>query len=135
MALLTALALAGCGSTGEGMEAVSGTVTYKGKPVTTGMISFQPVDPKGRVATSAIGPDGSYTLQTENPSDGALPGQYTVVISAIQTDEGPPPDFINPKAPKPKSLIPAKYGKPTDSGLTATVNEGESNVIPFDLKD
>ncbi len=117
------------------MEAVSGTVTYKGKPVPRGTISFQPVDPNGRIATAAIQPDGTFTLQTENPGDGALPGQYNVVISAREGDDEPPPDFAVAGAPRPKSLVPEKYGNPPTSGLTATVEEGESNEISFDLTD
>ena len=46
-------------------------MTYEGKPVPKGTITFQADDPKGRNATGQIDPDGNYTLQTEKPGDGA----------------------------------------------------------------
>jgi hypothetical protein len=120
----------GCGSRGPEMASVSGTVTYKGAPVPMGTVTFQPVEPaKGRAATGAIQPDGSYTLQTENPDDGALVGDYRVSISA--RDEVVL-DYRPAKPVPPKLLVPEKYEDPATSGLTATVKSGR-NRIPFEL--
>ena len=60
---------------------VSGTVTYNGKPLEKGTISFVPDDPKGVGATGAI-ENGSYTLSTGGNSDGARAGKYKVTITA-----------------------------------------------------
>ncbi len=52
--LLVFLGLIGmaCGrDEGPELAPVSGTVTYKGKPVTEGIVSFQPVSPDGSPAT------------------------------------------------------------------------------------
>ena len=128
---LSAMAPMACGSTGPGMAQVSGKVTYKGNPVTKGTITFQATSPGGRNATGMIDPGGYYRLQTENPSDGALVGDYVVVISA-RDDEVL--DYI-PKTPvPPKYLVPAKFEDPKTSGLKATVKSG-SNPIDFELKD
>jgi hypothetical protein len=128
---VAALALTACGSTGPGMAQVSGKVTYNGNPVTKGTVSFQSTTPDGRNATGMIDPDGSYRLQTENPGDGALVGDYIVVISAR---DNPILDYI-PKTPvAPKLLVPAKFENPATSGLKATVKSG-SNPIDFPLKD
>jgi len=120
-----------CGSTGPGMAQVSGKVTYQGKPVPLGTITFLTKAPDGRNATGLIGPDGSYRLQTENPGDGALIGDYNVTISA--RDE-PVLDYIPKKPVPPKLLVPEKFEKPATSGLTAGV-KGGSNPIDFNLKD
>ena len=60
---------------------VSGTVTYNGKPLEKGEISFVPDDPTGVGATGTI-ENGSYTLSTGGNKDGARAGKYKVTISA-----------------------------------------------------
>lgn len=130
-AAILALASAGCGSGGPAMARVSGKVTYKGQPVTKGLITFQAASPDGRNATSPIGPDGSYNLQTEAPGDGAQLGDYTVAVS---TREEEVLDYIPTKPVPPKRSTPEKYEDPKTSGLTATV-KGGSNTQNFDLTD
>ena len=124
---------------------VTGNVTYAGKPVASGMITFNPETPDGgRVATGTIR-DGYYSLMTMSPDDGALPGSYKVTIQAKSEDESVRVDAKkgggsrNPAniikvARAAKDLIPAKYNSIKDSDLTAVVKE-QSNSIPFDLKD
>jgi len=118
-------------SGGSGLSSVSGKVTYKGKPVPKGTVAFQSTKPDGRNATGAILEDGSYTLQTENPGDGALPGDYNVTISAR---DDVILDYQPLKPVPPKRLAPAKYEQAETSGLKATVKSG-SNTINFDLTD
>src|SRR5205823_12586516 len=57
---LVSFALAGCGGGGPKTALVRGTVTYKGKPVPNGTVTFIPAS--GHHATGDIRPDGSYTL-------------------------------------------------------------------------
>lgn len=124
--------LSGCGSSGPEMASVSGKVTYNGQPVPKGTISFQTTDPDGRNATGMIQPDGSYELQTEQPGDGALLGNYRVSISAREEEEILM--YIPKKPVKPKLLIPEKYENPATSNLTAAVTSG-SNTHNFELTD
>jgi hypothetical protein len=120
-----------CGQSGPEMASVSGKVTYNGKPVPKGTISFVPVTQGGRNAVGEIGPDGSYKLQTEQPGDGAQLGDYKVTVSAHDEEVL---QYI-PKTPvKPKLLAPAKYENPNTTDLKATVKRG-SNPYSFDLKD
>jgi hypothetical protein len=120
-----------CGPSGPKMASVYGKVTYQGKPVTQGTVTFQASGTGGRNATGLIDSQGNYTLQTENPGDGALLGDYIVTIYA---HDEPVLDYT-PKTPiRPKLLVPAKYEKPESSGLKATIHGG-SNPIDFDLKD
>ena len=121
----------GCGSTGPGMAQVTGKVTYQGKPVPKGLVSFVATGPDGRNATGQIDESGNYRLQTENPGDGALTGDYNVSISAR---DDVILDYIPKKPIPPKYLAPAKYEDPAKSGLKATVKSG-SNSIDFPLAD
>jgi hypothetical protein len=142
------IAVLGCGDdTGIGKRyPVSGTVTYKGEPLASGRIEFEPADPaKGRPATGEIH-DGSYRLTTLTPDDGALPGDYKVTITAQQVDTSQVVKTIMEKGgggrqheiakaqQGAKNLIPAKYRLADTSGLTAKVEE-RSNTADFELKD
>jgi hypothetical protein len=130
LATLAFLSPIGCSPSGPEMARVSGKVTYQGKPVPKGTIAFIPVAPSGRNATGTLGADGTYTLQTENPSDGAILGEYQVTISAR---DDVVLDYVPAVPVKPKMLAPAKYENPETSGLKATVVRG-SNVFDFDLQ-
>ncbi|SIN67885.1 hypothetical protein SAMN05444166_0032 [Singulisphaera sp. GP187] len=84
-ALMTVLALVGCGEGAPSVSssttevAVHGTVKYKGQPVKDGSIRFDPanIQRKDAKAVSApIGPDGTYTIKTlqgENTISFTLP--------------------------------------------------------------
>ena len=123
------LAVAGCGASGPEMARVRGTVSYQGKPLTKGTITFVSTDEKRPNATSAIGADGSFDLQTVEPGDGAQLGDYVVTVSGIGTDEIL--DYIPKKPVENKSPIPLKYGAVDTSGLKQTVKSGRNH---FDIK-
>ena len=110
---------------------VNGKVTYNGKPVTKGTVSFVPTSPGRRNATGTLDPNGYYKLQTETAGDGAELGDYDVTI--FSHDE-PILDY-KPKVPvKPQPLVPTKYENPKTSGLKRTVKSG-SNTFDFELTD
>jgi hypothetical protein len=124
----------GCGRGASGLAIVKGKVTYKGKPVPNGTVNFNPVDGNKPSASGKIQPDGSYTLETflgSRPSPGAVIGQHTVVIVAMQDQEGILPEQ---RAALPPPIIPAKYTHPNTTDLKAEV-ETKENTIDFDLKD
>lgn len=137
LTLVAAVALAalpmasGCGRSGPEMGQVSGKVTYNGQPVPKGTVAFQSLSPEGRNATGTIGPDGTYTLQTEEPGDGALLGDYLVTVTAFEDEQVL--DYIPKKPVTPKRLVPEKYENPQTSNLKATVQSG-SNDIPLNLE-
>ncbi len=138
------LVAAGCGDDGLGKRyPVSGNVTYKDKPVASGSISFVPKTPEGRAASGEIH-DGNYTLTTQSPEDGALPGKYGVRIIAKEIDDSQvlanakggaanQMDVIKANNAA-KRLIPAKYELAETSGLEAEVEE-HSNTFDFTLTD
>ena len=108
---LVFLGLGGCGS-GPALFPVSGKVTYKdGKPVTAGFVMFEPVGQKIS-ARGEIQPDGSFQLGTYGNNDGAIEGEYKVLIA-------PPP---LPEEGKPRSpAIHPKYRNLESTPLKFTV--------------
>jgi len=158
-AIPVVVAVVGCGDSGglPRRYPVSGTVTYNGKPLERGNINFAPDDAKGRAAGGTIS-NGRYSLTTQDPDDGALPGKYRVSVVAKETDTSKvdlklkpgggtlseqeknamaaayPQKFAAKAAAVAKNLIPAKYSSPETSGLTYEVKE-QSNTADFPLTD
>lgn len=162
LTLPAAVVVLGCGD-GSGLPPryrVSGTVTHNGELLKRGAINFTPSGGNGRAAGGTI-VDGHYSLTTQDPDDGALPGDYKVSVIARESDpskvevqgvkKGIPrnlseaekkalaaayPQLIAGKAAiAAKNLIPAKYSSPETSGLTFEVKEQSNTTADFSLKD
>lgn len=85
---LACVALA-CGCRGDGYQTsiVTGTVTYKGKPVENLRIEFAPADgPKLKrpPATGITGPDGRYDLVRPGGKPGAVAGPNSVAFFMVE---------------------------------------------------
>jgi hypothetical protein len=79
LALLIFFAVGGCGS--QTYFPVSGSVTYKdGTPVTAGLVIFEPVSQKIS-ARGEIKADGTFQLGTHGDDDGAMEGEYKVLVA------------------------------------------------------
>jgi hypothetical protein len=120
--------LAGCGGGPQTAE-VKGKVTYKGKAVPNGTITFLPES--GPTATGELKPDGTYTLTTFRDGDGAIPGNYTVIIMAMQDTTSVLPES---RSALPPPIVPIKYTHQTTTDLRAEVKPGK-NTFDFDLVD
>lgn len=135
--VLAGLLLAGCGG-GSKNAAVSGTVTYKGKPVAKANVSFTPVDSKGLAAGGLTDASGYFTLGSLGANDGAAPGQYRVSVIARGPDRPPKPGETGSGMPGEMMpgdpVIPTKYFQPESSGLTFEVKRG-SNRFDIEIKD
>lgn len=141
LAAAALLVLAGC-SRGPDLAPVRGKVTLAGKPLPPceGRITFHPT--KGRLATAALEPDGSFVLTTFTQGDGALVGEHKVTIKATKINAAAPASIdeeiakANAKgpaiSPKVQWIIPARYLEIETSPLTADV-ERKDNVIDFDV--
>ena len=132
-ALLGLALILGCGPSYPKTIKVSGRVTYQGKPLTNGKITFGPVDQEeARPAWGALGEDGSFSLSTWRANDGARPGDYRVVVqSYVAPGPGVDPNTIYFGRGPPN--IPEKYFQFETSGLTATVNR-KSRHFEFNLE-
>jgi hypothetical protein len=127
---LILLMLPACGGSGLNTVPVSGRVTYKGVPLTSGTITFSPQDQaSGRAAWAYIDPGGRYSLTTVRMNDGALPGRYRVAVLAY--DEAR--EDADKTRGRGRPTIPEKYLDHETSGLTATV-ESRTTTLDFDLK-
>ena len=141
--LVFALAVSGgCGRANKlGTVPVSGKVTYKGQPVAVATVSFIPVG-DGRPATAITKAGGEYRLTTLD-SDGALPGQYTVLVrksevSLASTEPVSMEDALKLNSrppPPPKELLPAKYADATKSPIKYEVKAGQKNALDIQLAD
>jgi hypothetical protein len=109
---------------------VQGKVTYAGKPVPAGTITFQ--SDSGQAAVGEIQPDGSYRLGSFAKDDGAVLGHHRVMIVANTADPtkipGSSPGYVPPK-----DLVPRKYSQLETSGLEAEVSK-DKTTWDFDLK-
>jgi hypothetical protein len=118
------ISVAGCGPAGLKLYPVTGTVKFADGTVPQGefaRVTFQPtggaVDVKA--ASGDIQPDGSFQLMTIVPGDGALAGDYKVIVTVTKGY----PDMV--------SLIGSEYGNAQDTPLNATVKAGEPNHFDF----
>jgi hypothetical protein len=107
--MAAALLLAGCAGKGQ----VSGKVKYKGEPLPTGTITFY--DRANKTVSSAIGPDGSYSV--EPVAAGPVKVSVVMPMPIYMIGDKPPP------GPKPPTL-PAKYTDRDKSGLDLEVKSG-----------
>jgi hypothetical protein len=123
----------------KGTAHVSGQVTYKGKAVSGGAVTFYGED--GRVDSSPIDAEGNYTIAqaptgvvkaTVTPAQarkGQQPGKHSPGSKPV---EHPGKSQDPPKSGKPIDL-PPKYEDPTQSGLTFKVTGGKQTInIPLD---
>jgi hypothetical protein len=117
---------------------VTGTVTYNGQPVSDAMVTFIGGE---RGAIGRTDESGQIQMTTFEAGDGALPGNYKVMISKTVL-EGVPDEMGEGASPgeepamgEQKDLLPAKYKDANESGLTAEVGEGLPNEFHFELTD
>lgn len=110
----------GCSSF-ENAGTVSGTVRYKGQPLSEGSICF--VSDNGQSATGTIDPSGRYIVSR-------VPiGSAKVTVQVVHAGGPPPMSFA--AAPKPAQAtasgakIPLRYGVAATSGLRHSVTKGK----------
>ncbi|PQO39409.1 hypothetical protein C5Y96_02740 [Blastopirellula marina] len=135
MASASVMLCSGCfGQKGLETAPVSGVVTYNGKPLPYGRVSFRPE--AGSPATGAIQSDGSFSLSTYGNGDGAIVGTHQVSITATEADAGTMAEAAaNTEMAVPKSLIPKKYTSFSTSELTAEVVARGDNKFTLELRD
>ena len=110
----------GCG----GKLPFGGTVTYSddGSPVTRGTVILRTPT---FIAQGAIQEDGTYTIGTNNATDGLPPGTYQVTVVGTEDNIFLPANPNDVNSFTIAKLIPKvdpKFENPETSGLSATVD-------------
>ena len=130
--LVAALApLAVSCTSGPKLYPVKGQVFFGDKPTDGAQVVFHPAtgsDLNARRPSGVVGPDGTFTLSTFAPNDGAPAGSYIVAIVWLPKDAR-----ADWKTTELKNRLPDKYADPTQSNLRAEVKPGENNLEPFRL--
>jgi hypothetical protein len=115
-------AVAGCN---HGPASLSGKVTYRGKPVTTGTVYV--AGPDGVQAASAINPDGNYQVFA------VAAGPAKIGVISLKPPAAPPRATKRaPVASLPPPVagwfpIPDLYADPLKSGLTTDLKSGPND--------
>jgi hypothetical protein len=137
--LVASLLLAGCG-TKRPSATVSGTITYKGKPVNGAVLHLYPA--AGNAPEAAMLPvsqEGTFQV-----SD-VPPGEYKVVVQPSAATSSPSTKGLSPEMAKMKGRLeelkepatiqfPKKYQDRQTSTLTCTVGKG-TQALTLELKD
>jgi hypothetical protein len=119
----------GCGPD-RGRQALSGSVTFQGRPLKQGNITF--------LTTSGVpGPVGGALIRAGRfdipAAQGLEPGTYRVAISSpVPGGILTPEEKAAGASPKAKDLLPSKYN--TESSLTIVVEANRPNQFDFDLQ-
>jgi hypothetical protein len=120
-------ALAGC-NRGPERVPIKGTVTYQGRPVAEGSLTFVPSAADKNTMEGAMIVEGKYAFAA---GKGLFPGEYKVSISApaekAAAVSGPP------GAPRRmREAIPERYN--ADTTLTIDVTAAGSHEFDFNLQ-
>jgi hypothetical protein len=123
-----------------GTVPVGGKITYNGKPVEGAIVTFVG-EGDVRTATGKTMTDGTYQLMTLD-SLGAMPGTYSVLVDKAEVLPAPKAESMeeaarnaNKPLPKPKKLLPAKYGDAGKTPFNIEVKRGAKNNIDLQLAD
>jgi hypothetical protein len=76
----------GCGGRAKPVK-VEGIVTLDGKPLSGATVTFMPIGENGRTASGRTDTDGSFRLTTYRSDDGAVPGEYKVLVVVQKATE------------------------------------------------
>src|SRR5262249_22301487 len=126
--LLVALALVAClAGCGSGIYPVEGEVVWKdgspAKELQNSRVIFDLPEKQTR-ADGIIQADGTFRLTTNKPGDGALPGEYKVLIveGARKRLGGPDSTALAP------GFMDSRYSDPRTTDLKATVTTGPNRI-------
>jgi hypothetical protein len=119
---------------------VTGTVTWKGKPLEAATVVYVPVTPGVEAASGITDAAGRYRLTTYVAGDGAQAGEYHVKVSKydlkkatqeekqkfVSIEEEQKMVFARDELPTPpaKNTLPKKYESESTSGIGHTVTKG-----------
>jgi hypothetical protein len=144
LVMFVVLGLAGCSGRPSTIY-IEGTIRHEGQPVENATVVFMPEGGQGHPASGVTDVEGVFVLTTFEQGDGAIRGEYRVVIMKNEGRPGPPPPIeagdeksitehykaimINKKR---KPLLPLVYSTYERTPLRWTVSSTDKKV-DFDL--
>lgn len=144
--LVGVLWLVGCGKSAVvepitdygDLQKVTGKIEFQGQPIPDATVTLHPVNPSKdgtlpHPPSGVVKDDGTFEISTFRDKGrglGAPAGEYRVTVSWF----GPLQGLSESQIDQLKELLPAKYQQPAQSGLTATVVEGENELPPISLE-
>ncbi|MCI0684668.1 MAG: metallophosphoesterase [Gemmataceae bacterium] len=107
--------------------AVRGQAYFEGTPMPGAVVLLTPAGDvkKAARASGRVAADGSFTLTTYRANDGAAAGEYTVTVfwrERLRDGQAG------------ASLLPARYGKLSETPLKAVIQPGAKNELVLELK-
>jgi hypothetical protein len=131
--LLAAVAMLGiCGCGDKGPVPVQGVVALDDRPLAGATVTFVPESADAREAHAFSTADGSFKMTTYTPHDGAMPGEYKVVVTYVEPIPDLPPGATQEEAIQaltkwartrkhPPLVVPETYGNPEKTTLRQKV--------------
>lgn len=124
VAVVFACALSvGCGN--NNVVPVSGTLTYKGKPVTNAYVNFVP-DNNGRPSMGETDANGRFTLTYDPQTKGAQIGKHRVFVIRNVAADANQPGAVPGVAPKGSGEMDELFNKYSGEKSTVTVTIDKS---------
>lgn len=119
------LMISGCDS-GPKTYDVTGTVTFRGEMVTSGLINFQPAE--GQPFGGGIQTDGSFSFELPAGEYKVRVTQPVILPEGWKEGDPLPPNYG-------RSALPARYARYESSRLAANISENpESHTMSFELE-
>jgi hypothetical protein len=106
---------------------VSGKLTVSGQPAANAQVAFHPLDEGAPRAIRPVGKtaaDGTFSLTTFTPGDGAPAGEYAVTVIWID-DSNPVDECADPIS---HDRLTGRYADPSKTKLRATIQPGQNEV-------
>lgn len=128
--LILGIAVGGCGNKCGRVNA-TGRLTYKGKPVPSTYVIFQPVEPGKRASHGLTDDDGRFCLTYSRTESGVLLGLHKVYLKYFVTAEEEL-RAIPPKASKELKATIARFSDPGKSRLQYEI-QSDGQYIEINL--
>jgi hypothetical protein len=118
----------GCGSDGPKVVPVTGSLTYKGKPVASALLNFLPE--KGRQSWAETDAEGKFKVNYDRHQDGAVVGKHKVWIEYRPNSMAEQEAVMMGKAPPLSKEMKAffdRYSQP-NSKLEVQIDKGTKDL-------
>jgi hypothetical protein len=113
----------------------TGKITFEDKPLIGATVLFQKTEGDSKVPNplATTTEDGSFTLHTYEPDDGAPAGDYLISVTIRPPNRDSGSGYSKKKFEAPPEILQGRYADPKTSGLKATIKTGENTLEPFNL--